>query len=416
MSTTIQESPLSATPSIGSAAGDVVVTPVTTAADHKAFIRFQYEVYRNAPNFVPPLIMERELVLNPKKNPWFRFGTMQLFLAHRNGAVVGRIAAIEDPRYNEFHQTKTGWFGFFECIDDPAVAKALFAAAEGWVTARGLTDIMGPASPSSNNEWGFLLEGFEHEPALLMPWTHRYYLSLTEGAGYAKAKDLFAWNVDLSKEIHPKIARVAEKVKEREGITMRPADIKQWDREVRLIKDIYNSAWEKNWGFVPMTDAEFDQLGKDLKMILNTDWVLFAEVNKEPVAFCITVPDANPAIKKANGRLTTFGLPIGLAKMMLGLKQIRRGRLIALGIKKEFRKRGLDSVLMKETFEVGKRMGYTGGEIGWTLEDNDMVNRPIELFGCDCYKKYRVFSKSLGPAKNAVSLDAANALKSRSTN
>jgi GNAT superfamily N-acetyltransferase len=173
--------------------------------------------------------------------------------------------------------------------------------------------------------------------------------------------------------------------------------MKEWDREVRIIKDIYNSAWEKNWGFVPMTDEEFDQLGKDLKMILNTDLVLFAEVNGEPVGFCITVPDANQAIKKANGRLTTFGLPIGLVKMMLELKRIKSGRLIALGIRKEYRKRGIDSVLMKETFEVGKKLGWTGGEIGWTLEDNDMVNRPIELFGAKKYKQYRVYGKQLAP-------------------
>jgi GNAT superfamily N-acetyltransferase len=379
------------------AAADVIVTPVTSAAEKKAFILFQYEVYKNEPNFVPPLMMERELVLDPKKNPWFQFGTMQLFLARRAGKVVGRIAAIDDPRYNEFHGTRVGWFGFFECLDDAGVAKALFDTAEQWVKARGHTEILGPASPSSNNEWGFLLEGFEYAPSILMPWTPKYYLGLTEAAGYSKVKDLFAWRIDVTRELPPKIARVAEKVKEREGVVMRPANMKEWDREVRIIKDIYNSAWEKNWGFVPMTDAEFDQLGKDLKMILNTDLVLFAEVDKEPVAFCITVPDANQAIKKANGRLTTFGLPIGLVKMMLELKRIKHGRLIALGIKKEYRKRGLDSVLMKETFEVGKRLGWIGGEIGWTLEDNDMVNRPIELFGAEKYKKYRVYGKPLAP-------------------
>ncbi len=397
--TTPSTDPTSAAPTVplAVAASDVTVTPVTTAADKKAFILFQYEVYKNEPNFVPPLMMERELVLDPKKNPWFQFGTMQLFLARRGGKVVGRIAGIDDPRYNEFHGTRVGWFGFFECIDDAGVAKALFDVAEQWVKARGHSEILGPASPSSNNEWGFLLEGFEYQPSILMPWTPKYYLSLAEAGGYTKAKDLFAWKIDITGEIPPKIARVAEKVKEREGIVMRPANMKEWDREVRIIKDIYNSAWEKNWGFVPMTDAEFDQLGKDLKMILNTDLVLFAEVNKEPVAFCITVPDANQAIKKANGRLTTFGLPIGLVKMMLELKRIKHGRLIALGIKKEFRKRGLDSVLMKETFEVGKRLGWTGGEIGWTLEDNDMVNRPIELFGSKRYKKYRVYGKALAP-------------------
>ncbi len=397
MTTPAPDAPASA--AVAPASSPVTITPVSSAAEKRAFILFQYEVYKAEPNFVPPLVMERELVLDPKKNPWFQFGTMQLFLARRDGKVVGRIAAIDDPRYNEFHGTRVGWFGFFECLDDVEAAKALFGAAEAWVKARGLAEILGPASPSSNSEWGFLLEGFEHPPAILMPWTPSYYLTLSEAAGYTKAKDLYAWRIDLAGELPPKVARVAEKVKQREGITMRSADLKEWDREVRIIKDIYNSAFERNWGFVPMTDAEFDQLGKDLKMILNTDLVLFAEVNKEPVAFCITVPDANQAIKKANGRLTTFGLPIGLVKMMLELKRIKHGRLIALGIKKEYRKRGLDSVLMKETFEVGKRLGWTGGEIGWTLEDNDLVNRPIELFGCTRHKRYRIYGKQLA-AKN----------------
>ncbi len=380
------------------AASDVTVTAVKSAADKKAFILFQYEVYQREPKFVPPLVMERELVLDEKKNPWFQFGTLQLFLARRGDTIVGRIAAIDDPRYNEYHGTRTGWFGFFECIDDAGVARALFDAAEGWVKGRGLTDIMGPASPSSNNEWGFLLEGFQYEPALLMPWTPKYYLTLSEACGYAKRKDLYAWRIDVTAPLPEKIARVADKVKQREGIVIRPAVMKDWDKEVRIIKEIYNSAWEKNWGFVPMTDAEFDQLGKDLKMILNTDLVLFAEVEGKPVAFCITVPNANTAIKKANGRLTTFGLPIGLVKMMLELKRIKEGRLIALGIRQEYRKRGLDSVLMKETFEVGKRLGWTSGEIGWTLEDNDMVNRAIQLFGGEKFKQYRVYGKSLVPA------------------
>jgi GNAT superfamily N-acetyltransferase len=383
-------------------ASDVVVTPVSSPADKKAFIRFQYELYDALPNFVPPLEMDRENVLDPKKNPWFQFGSTQLFLARRGGKIVGRIAAVDDPRYNEFHGTKTGFFGFFECIDDVGVAKALLDTAEAWVKARGLTSVMGPASFSSNGEWAFLVDGFDKPPAIMMPYNPPYYPALTEACGYTKAKDLWAWEIDVQRGAPEKIARVAEKVKQREGVVMRPANIKDWDNEVRRIKDIYNSAWEKNWGFVPMTDAEFDLLGKELKMVLNPKLVLFAEVSGQPVAFCITTPDANQAIKKANGRLTTFGMPIGLVKMLLELKRIKFGRLIALGIKKEFRKRGLDSVLMLETFRVAKELGWTGGEIGWTLEDNDMVNRAIELFGCKKYKTYRVYEKSLAgaPLKN----------------
>lgn len=377
------------------AAPNVVVSAVKTPAERKAFILFQYELYQDHPAFVPPLVMDRENVLNPKKNPWFEFGTAEFFVAKRGEKIVGRIAAIEDPRYNEFHGEKCGWFGFFECINDVGVAKALFDAAEAWVKGRGLTDMMGPASFSSNGEWGFLIDHFDKSPAIMMPYNPSYYLSLAEACGYGKRKDLFAWDIDLTLPVPEKVARIAEKVKQREGITIRPANMKDWDGEVRRIKDLYNAAWEKNWGFVPMTDKEFDLLGKELKMVLNPEFVLFAEVNHEPVAFCITVPDANQAIKKANGRLTTFGLPIGLVKMLMELKRIKYGRLIALGIRKEFRRRGLDSLLVLETFMAGKRQGWTGGEISWTLEDNDMVNRVIQVFGSKRSKTYRVYGKAL---------------------
>jgi GNAT superfamily N-acetyltransferase len=388
----------SAVPVSTAPSSDIVVSQVVSAAERKAFIRFQYEVYQDNSPFVPPLEMDRENVLSPKKNPWFEFGTAQFFLARRGGKIVGRIAAIEDPRYNEYHGTKTGWFGFFESLNDAAVARALLHTAEVWVKNRGLTQIMGPASFSSNSEWGFLLTGFDKAPAIMMPYTPEYYLALAESAGYTKAKDLFAWEIDVTREAPEKVVRIAEKIKQREAITIRPANMKNWEQEVRLIKEIYNSAWEKNWGFVPMTDAEFDLMGKELKLILNTDLVLFAEVKGEPVAFCITVPDANQAIKKANGRLTTFGVPVGLVKMLLELKKVKRGRLIALGIRKEFRRRGLDSLLVYETFKAGKKLGWTSGEIGWTLEDNDLVNRVIEVFGSTKSKTYRVYQKSLASA------------------
>lgn len=377
-------------------AADVTVTPVKSSADKKAFIEFQYEVYKGDPHFVPPLRFDRHTFLNPKKNPWFEFGTAELFVARRAGKVVGRIAAVFDPRYNEFHGTNVGWFGLFECIDDVGVAKALFETVEGWLRARNVAEVMGPASFSSNGEWAFLADGFDKPPALLMPYNPKYYLTLTEACGYAKKKDLWAWDLKLGDEPPEKVARVAEKIRQREGLTIRPANIKDWDAEVTRVKDIYNAAWEKNWGFVPMTDKEFDALGKELKLALVPELFLFAEAEGKPVAFCITMPDMNQAIKAANGNLTTFGLPVGLVKMLLAMKKVKQGRLIALGIRKEYRKRGIDSVLMLETVRAAKKLGWWGGEIGWTLEDNDMVNRAIEVFGATKYKTYRVFGRELG--------------------
>ena len=382
--------------------GDVQVTAVVSAADKRDFINFQYECYRGDANFVAPLVMDRQMFLNPKKNPWFEFGTAELFLARRGGKIVGRIAAVADPRYNEFHSVKVGWFGLFECIDDVSVAKALFTTVEQWNKARGMTEVLGPANFSSNNEWGFLAEGFDKPAVLMMPYNPEYYLKLTEACGYTKAKDLWAWEINIQNGAPEKVARVAEKVRSREGIVVRQANLKDWDNEVRRLKAIYNDAWEKNWGFVPMTDKEFDHLAKDLKMILVPELTLVGEVDGEAVAFCITLPDANQAIKLANGKLTTFGLPIGLVKMLMGLKKIKSGRLAIMGIKAGYRRRGLDSVMMLDTVNAAKKLGWWGGEIGWTLEDNTMVNRAIELFGCKRYKTYRVFTKPLVDTKAAV--------------
>jgi GNAT superfamily N-acetyltransferase len=375
--------------------GDVVVTAVNTPAEKKEFIALQYELYKNDPNFVPPLLMERNDFLNEKKNPWFEFGRAQLFLARRHGKVVGRISASEDPRYNDFHGTQIGWFGLFECIDDQAVANALLDTAERWVKARGLKQFLWPCSFSSNQDWGTLIEGFDQPPVLMTPYNARYYPKLFEAWGLSKAKDLWAWQIDIQKDVPEKVARIAEKVRKREEIIVRQANMKDWDAEVRRIKNIYNDAWEKNWGFVPMTEREFDHLAKDLKQILIPELCLIAEVNYEAVGFAITLPDANIALKATgNGRLTTFGLPIGLAKLLLASKKIKSGRLAILGIKAGYRKRGLDSVLFLDTFNNCRKQGWWGGEISWTLEDNDMVNRAIEIFGCKRYKTYRVYEKT----------------------
>lgn len=380
-------------------APDVLVTPVRTAEEKKQFIAYQYDMYKGHPTFVPPLLMEREDFLNPDKNPWFDHGRVEYFLARRHGKIVGRVAASEDPRYNEFHGTRTGAFGLFECIDDKSVAKALLDAATHWVKARGLTHVMGPVSFSSNQEFGLLVDGFDKSPYVMMPYNHSYYPQLIESCGFAKAKDLWGWEIDIRKPVPEKVERVAEKIRAREGITVRTGNMKDFANEVRLIKEIYNQAWEKNWGFVPMTEREFDQMAKDLKLVVEPSMVLFAYVKGEalPVAFALTLPDINVALKAANGRLTRFGfLPIGLSKLLWAKSRIKSGRLMVLGTRPGFRKRGLDSILMLDTVNNARKLGWWGGEVSWTLEDNDMVNRAIELFGCKKYKTYRVYEKPTG--------------------
>lgn len=376
---------------------DVLVTAVQSAGEKKEFIAIQYELNQQYPAFVPPLLMERNDFLNPKKNPFFDHGQVELFIARRGGKSVGRIAAIVDTLYNETHKAKTGWFGMFECIDDAGVAVALFQAAEGWVKARGMTEVLGPASFSSNGEFGLLVDAHEIPPKVLMPWNPPHYQALLEHNGYAKAKDLWAWQIDVTTPIPEKVARIAEKVRKREELTVRPANLKDWDNEIRKIKEVYNDAWENNWGFVPMTDREIEHMAKDLKQIVIPELALFAEVKGEVVAFSLTLPDANIALKATgNGKLTTFGLPIGLAKLLLAMKsKVNTGRLAVLGIKAGYRRRGLDSVMFLDTFNNSIKQGWSGGEISWTLEDNDMVNRAIEVFGCKKYKTYRLFKKAL---------------------
>lgn len=389
------EPPAAAAPSLPPLHSDVQVTPVRGSAEKMQFIRFPYALYQGDPNWVMPLEMERKDFLDPKKNPFFKYGEVELFLARRGKDVVGRIAAIRNPRYMEEHGTKEGFFGLFECVNDAGVARVLLDTAAAWLRERGMTSMLGPASFSSNGEWGLLIDGFDTPPAIMMPHNPPWYLGLLEACGLTKAKDLYAFELSSSAAPPEKVVRIAEKMRQREGITVRPVDMKQLSAEVERIRAIYNSAWEKNWGFVPFTDAEFDHLAKDLKAIVRPELALMAEVNGEPVAFALTVPDANQAIKAANGRLTHFGLPIGLAKLVLASRRINRLRLIILGIKQGYRRRGLDAILYLDTLRTAKQLGYVGGEISWTLEDNHLVNRAIESMGAKRSKTYRVFQRPL---------------------
>jgi ribosomal protein S18 acetylase RimI-like enzyme len=373
---------------------DVAVTPVRSSGDKLAFIRMVYPIYEGDPNWVAPLEMERKDFLDPKKNPFFEFGEVELFLARRGGQVVGRIAAVRDPHYNEFHGTNEGFFGLFECINDAGVARALFDAASQWLRSKGFNKVLGPMNFSTNQECGLLVDGFT-PPAIMTTYNPPYYAALIEANGFTKAKDLFSFELSSSAQPPEKVVRIAEKIRQREGITVRSVDLKNFEAEVSLIKGIYNAAWEKNWGFVPMTDHEFDHLAREMKQIVRSELLLIAEVKGEPVAFSMTIPEANEALKVANGRLTTFGLPIGLVKLLLASRKIRRLRLITLGIKEGYRRRGLDAILYLETLRTANQLGYEGGEISWTLEDNHLVNRAIESMGAKRSKTHRIYERPL---------------------
>ena len=383
-------------PAEASNTGRVSIERVTTRKQLDEFLELPYRIYAGDPNWVAPLLMERRDFLDPKKNPFFKHAATELFLARKDGALVGRIGACEDRNYNAFHGGKVGFFGFYEAVDDDEVAEALFDAARGWIRSRGLSEMIGPSSFTSNHEIGLLVDGFDSPPVLMMTYNPRYYIRhFEEVLGLQKAKDLYAWWMSAHVDPPERVVRIAEKVRAKEGVVIRPVNLKDFTEEARRIKEIYNAAWEKNWGFVPVTEEEFDHAAKDMKQIAVPDLVLVAEVQGEPVAFALTLPDLNQALIHVGGKLTTFGLPIGLAKLLWHARKIDQLRLIILGIKEKYRKRGIDAILYLDTLRAARKLGYKGGEISWTLEDNVLVNRAIEMMGGQRYKTYRVYEAEL---------------------
>ena len=388
--THVQPAALRSTPGLGT--GGVEVTRVQDALEKDQFVKFQWQIYRNDLHWVPPLLMERHDLLDPDKNPFYQHADVALFLARRGGEIVGRIAAVEDRAYNAFYKSKTAYFGLFECLNDREVAAALVAAARSWARWRGLDTLLGPMNLSTNCEVGLLVEGFDSDPYLQMSYNPRYYGELLEACGLKKAKDLFACERTARTPPPDRYIRIADRVREHEGLTVRGVNLRHFDSELARIKEVYNAAWDPSWGFIPMTDAEFDKLARDLKRYIVPDLALIVESDDEPVAFSLTVPDYNQALKKLNGRLTAFGLPFGLAKLRWYARWIDRVRLIALGVKPGWRRRGLDALLGVETIRRADTLGYAGGEISWTLEDNDPLNRAIESFGCARTKLYRTYA------------------------
>jgi predicted GNAT superfamily acetyltransferase len=374
----------------------ITVEPVRGNADRDAFLELPFRIYGGDASWVAPLVVERRDFLDPGLNPFFKHAPHELFLARRHGEVVGRIAAVEDKNYNAFHGTRIGYFGMYEAIDDPAVAWALMDAARAFIRSRGMTLMQGPFNLSSNHEMGLLVEGFDAPPVVMMTYNPRYYVRHFEQVlGLRKARDLWAWWLDAKIDPPERVVRIAEKVRAKEGVVVRPVNLDDFANEVRRIKDIYNEAWEKNWGFVPFTDEEFDHSAKDMKQIVVPDLVLMAEVNGDPVAFSLTLPDMNQALIHVGGRLTTLGMPVGLARLLYWQRRIDQLRLVILGIKEKYRKRGLDAILYLDTLRAARRLGYKGGEISWTLEDNVLVNRAIEMMGGKRYKTYRMYESEV---------------------
>ncbi len=356
----------------------------------KEFITFPWGIYQGDPNWVPPLIIEHRLLFNKSKHPFYEHGDVQPFLARRNGQVVGRIAAIVNRAHNDFHRDTVGFFGFFDSIDDGEVARALFQAAGDFVQERGMTVLRGPMNFSTNEECGLLYEGFDRPPAVMMPYNPRYYIRLLEAAGFQKAKDLLAYLMTES-DVSEKLRRLGPALEKRTKLTIRSLNIKNFWEDVSRVKEIYNKAWEDNWGFVPMTDAEFHKTAKDMKMILDPELLWFAENDGEPVGFSLALPNINQALAKVNGRL----LPFGIFKLLYHKRKIDGVRVLTMGVIPEYRRRGVDVVFYWRTYEAGTKKGYTWGEFSWILEDNELMREAAEMIGSKPYKTYRIFDKVL---------------------
>lgn len=369
----------------------VSIRPVLTKADEKLFIKFQWRPYEGNPYWVPPLLMDRRKLIDRKKNPFYRHARMELWLAERNGQPVGRIGAVINDNHIKEHNEKVGFFGFFECLDDQEAANALLETATGWLRESGMEAVRGPASPSVNDEYGLLIEGFDRSPTILMTYNPFYYQRLIENCGFTKIKDLYAYEVNKDRVFTDKIIRVTEAVKKRTGVTIRTLDKKNFNAEVKLIREMYTRGWERNWGEVPMTEEEFNYVAADLKAIVDPRIVIIAELNGKPVGFGLSLPDYNMVLKdNKNGYL----LP-ALFRIMLFRKRINFCRIIMLGVLPEFLNTGIGGVLFYETGRRAVASGYPAGEASWVLEDNVMMNRGAELMNGDLWKRYRLFQKSL---------------------
>ncbi len=374
----------------------IEITPVETKKDLMTFIKFPWKIYKGDPNWVPPLISERRDFFTPGKNAELTFVDFQLFLARRDGKVVGRIGAHINHLHNEVHNEKMGFFGFFETIQDYSVAERLLQTAADWVKERGMTALRGPACFSSNDDsYGLLVKGFDGPPVILMSYNPPYYQEIIEQFGLRKAMDLYAFMLDASDKIgrpeeeiiSEKIRRVAELVRKRYKITMRNPDMKDVKGELRRLKEIYNNAWEKNWGFVPVTDAEVDSMAEEIVPIVDPDVIFFAEVDGKPVGVILPLPNYNEVLIHMNGRL----FPFGWAKFLWYRRKIKLLRTFAMGVIKEYRNRGVDALMYYEMAKAALRRGYTKTEMSWTLETNTVVNNTLRNLGGEVYRIYRIY-------------------------
>jgi GNAT superfamily N-acetyltransferase len=379
----------------------VEVRPVASKRELKAFMRLPWRLYRNEPHWIPPLLMDLRKRLDRQRNPFFEHAEAEYFLAWRDDRPIGRVTAQVDRNFNEFQGNDWGLFGFFECEDDPEAAGALLEAAAAWLRERGRDRMVGPMDFTTNDECGLLVEGHDRMPIILTPWQHPYYQGLLEGAGLTKAMDAFMWElyVDKRERVHPAIWEMAEKVKSEHGITVRPMRKRDLQAEVGRFLEVYNAAWERNWGFVPLSEEEVRHYAKDLKPVLDENWAMIAEARDGTVVgAALTLPDFNQVLAHLNGRL----LPFGWAKALYWRRKVDRVRVFALGVKREYQHTGVAARMYELHFDSAERTPQKGGETGWILESNTAMNRAMEGMGGKISRRYRFYEKPLAPTVDSA--------------
>ncbi len=373
------------------------IRTVATKKELDAFIKLPWTLYANEEMWVPPLISELRRHLDRDRNPFFEHAEAEYFLAFRDGRLVGRISAHTDRNFNEFQGNDWGLFGFFECEDDQEAADALLGTAKAWLTERDRDRMVGPMNFTTNDECGLLVDGFEYAPSILTPWTHRYYPALLERAGFTKAMDVQMWelwNLEGGRDsVMPVLWELADQVESKHGIVCRYMKKKDIQAEVERFLEVYNAAWERNWGFVPLTDDEVRAYAKDLKPILDEHWAMIAERKDtgEVVGAALTLPDYNQVLKHLNGRL----LPFGWIKALYWRRKIDRVRVFALGVKKEYQHTGVAAKLYQMHYDSTDVTPQKGGEMGWILETNRAMNRGMEAMGGKVLRRYRFYEAML---------------------
>ncbi len=373
------------------------IVHVSGRRDLVRFIKLPYRLHRGTP-WVPPLLMERREFLDRDRNPYFQHAEAEYLLALREGEVVGRITVQIDHRWDEYQGGSDAQFGFIDAVDDPEVFQALFSAAEEWARSKGRKRMIGPMDFTTNDECGLLIDGYDLHPMILEPWHPPYYRDRIEALGYDKAMDLQMWDLQVGtlaegEMFTPMIHAAAEEM-EKHRVTVRNMRRRELDKEIARFMEVYNAAWGRNWGFVPVTDAEAEFQAKNLKQVLSEDWAMIAERDGEILGAALTLPDINQVLKKLNGRL----LPFGWLKFLLGRRKIDQVRVFALGVKPEYQHLGIAAAFYIRHLETAKSTGVGGGDQGWILETNKPMNKAMEGMGGSVVKRYRLFEKDLDPA------------------